>query len=220
MAVTVTYFQRLMPVCCGSQVCCIQCPWHCGRPLSTHISIRDFWTLTGKSGSVFSGVTAPFSWVLVHTSFYLCPARRLLAGTGLCLGRVSPGLWKFCKQIPLAFKVKVPRLGNLLWALELLQQHENFFVIIVLQFVGCLLSGSMMELMATSSKRTYATCHTSQVLLQPEPLSLWQATADPFLCRRHSNTQRKVWLSLLWVLVNIRFCLSLLSVSGGYAVRF
>ena len=136
------------------------------------------------------------------------------------VGRISPGLWKFCKQIPLAFKVKVPRLGNLLWALELVQQHEKFFVIIVLQFVGCLLSGSMVELMATSSKRTYATCHTSQVLLQPEPLSLWQATADPFLCRRHSNTQRKVWLSLLWVLVNIRFCLSLLSVSGGYAVRF
>ena len=42
---------------------------------------------------------------------------------------VSPVLWKFCNQIPLAFKVKfpggspslyhIPRLGNLLWALEL-----------------------------------------------------------------------------------------------------
>ena len=42
---------------------------------------------------------------------------------------VSPVLWKFCDQIPLAFKVKVPgssqslcwtpRLSNLLWALEL-----------------------------------------------------------------------------------------------------
>ena len=28
-----------------------------------------------KSGSVSCGVTAPFSWVLVHTRFYLCPAR-------------------------------------------------------------------------------------------------------------------------------------------------
>ena len=35
-------------------------------------------------------------------------------------------------------------------------------------------------------------------LLQPEPLSLWQATADTCLCRRHSNTQRQVWPSLLW----------------------
>ena len=35
----------------------------------------DFWTLLGKSGSVSCGVTAPFSWVLVHTRFCLCPPR-------------------------------------------------------------------------------------------------------------------------------------------------
>ena len=44
---------------------------------------------------------------------------------------VSPVLWKFCNQIPLAFKVKfpgdsqslcqIPRLGNLFWTLELSQ---------------------------------------------------------------------------------------------------
>ena len=33
-------------------------------------------------------------------------------------------------------------------------------------------------------------------LLHPEPLPLWQVTADPYLCRKHSNTQRQVWLSL------------------------
>ena len=33
-------------------------------------------------------------------------------------------------------------------------------------------------------------------LLQPEPLSSQQATADPCLCRRHSNIQRQIWLSL------------------------
>ena len=32
-------------------------------------------------------------------------------------------------------------------------------------------------------------------LLQPEPLPPWQATADPGLCRRHSNTQRQLRLS-------------------------
>ena len=37
-----------------------------------------------------------------------------------------------------------------------------------------------------------------QGLLQPEPLSSWQATADLGLCRRHANTQRQIWLSLLW----------------------
>ena len=40
------------------------------RPLSTHDFAEDSWTLTGKSGSVTYGVTAPFSWVLVHTRFF------------------------------------------------------------------------------------------------------------------------------------------------------
>ena len=55
--------------------CCTQCPWPCSRPLPTHTSARDSWTLTGKSGSVSCGITAPFSWVLVCTRFCLCPPR-------------------------------------------------------------------------------------------------------------------------------------------------
>ena len=47
----------------------IQCSWPQGRPLSTQASAWDSWTLTGKSGSVSCGVTAPFSWVLVFTGF-------------------------------------------------------------------------------------------------------------------------------------------------------
>ena len=53
--------------------CCIQFPWPLSRPLSTHASAGDSWTLTGKSGSVSCGVTAPFSWVLVCTRFCLYP---------------------------------------------------------------------------------------------------------------------------------------------------
>ena len=78
----------------------------------------DSWTITGTSGSVSCGVTAPFSWVLVYTKFCLCPPR-------VCF----PVLCKFCNQIPLASKVKFPgdsqslcqisRLRNLLWILEL-----------------------------------------------------------------------------------------------------
>ena len=37
-------------------------------------------------------------------------------------------------------------------------------------------------------------------MLQPEPLSPQQATADPWLCGRHSNTQREVWLSFFGVI--------------------
>ena len=39
----------------------------------THTSSGDSCTLTGKSGSVSCGVTAPFSWVLVCTRFCLYP---------------------------------------------------------------------------------------------------------------------------------------------------
>ena len=33
-------------------------------------------------------------------------------------------------------------------------------------------------------------------LMHPEPLPLKQATADLYLCKRHSNTQRQIWLHL------------------------
>ena len=46
------------------------------RPLSSHISSRDSWTLTGKSGPVFCVVTAPFSWVLVHRILFV-PSKSL-----------------------------------------------------------------------------------------------------------------------------------------------
>ena len=89
---------------------------------------------------------------------------------------VSPVLWKFRNETPLVFKVKFPgssmssslgsssdpQVGNLLWALELSQQFENFLGIVVLQCVGHLLSGFMVGLMATSSKRTYATLSVLQ----------------------------------------------------------
>ena len=51
--------------------CCAQCPQPCSRPPLTHASAVDSWTLTGKSGSVSFGVTAPFSWVLVHKVLFV-----------------------------------------------------------------------------------------------------------------------------------------------------
>ena len=54
-------------------------------------------------------------------------------------------------------------------ALEFSQQCENFFGIIILQFVGPLPSGSMVELMAISFKRTYATGSASQIHCSQSP---------------------------------------------------
>ena len=45
------------------------------RLLLNNISARNSQAYTGKSGSVSCGITAPFSWVLVHTRFCLCPPR-------------------------------------------------------------------------------------------------------------------------------------------------
>ena len=53
--------------------CHTQCSQPCSRPLLTHASAADSWTLTGKSGSVSCGVSAPFFWILVHSKFCLCP---------------------------------------------------------------------------------------------------------------------------------------------------
>ena len=55
--------------------CYTQYPQPCSRPPPTHTSTGDSWTLPGKSGSVSCGVITPFSWVLVHTRFCLCPPR-------------------------------------------------------------------------------------------------------------------------------------------------
>ena len=57
--------------------CYTQRPQLCSRPPMTHTSVGDSWTLMGKSGSFSCGVTAPFSWVLVHTRFCLCLLRSV-----------------------------------------------------------------------------------------------------------------------------------------------
>ena len=48
-------------------------PQPCNRPPPTHASAGDAWTLLGKSGSISFGVTAPFSWVLVHKILLVPP---------------------------------------------------------------------------------------------------------------------------------------------------
>ena len=75
--------------------------------------------------------------------------------------------------------------------------HKVLFVpskSLISQF--CVSSGSsMVGLMATSSKRAYSLPRSAA----PRLLLLGQAIADPYLHRRHSNTQRQVWLSLYGV---------------------
>ena len=71
---------------------------------------------------------------------------------------------------------------------------------------SCVSSGSsMVGLMMTSSKKAMP----YSGLLHPESMPLQQAMADPYLCRRHSNTLLAQSLWGLWVLVHTRFVWSL-----------
>ena len=71
--------------------CYTQWSQPCSSPPPTHTSTGDSWPLPGKSGSVSCGVTAPFSWVLVHTTFCLCPPS--VNFPGLCK------FWQLCGGI-------------------------------------------------------------------------------------------------------------------------
>ena len=64
--------------------CCTQCPLPCSRPLLTHASAGDSWTLMGKSGLVLVG------------SLILCPGSWCAQGLLCALPEsVSPVLCKF-----------------------------------------------------------------------------------------------------------------------------
>ena len=87
------------------QDCCSQCPWPPGRPLSAHASIEDSWTLTGKSGSVSRGVTAPFFRVPGAHKVLCVPSKNLFPQS--CASSVIKSHWP-SKSNPLGFSVHLP----------------------------------------------------------------------------------------------------------------
>ena len=186
-----------------------------------HASVGDSQTLTRNSGSVSCGVTSPFSWILVCPRF-CCVLQE----------SVSPVLWKFCNQIPLALTVEfaggsqsfcwIPRLGNLFRALGLLLQCENFFGITLLQFVCHLLSGSMVGLTATSSERTDTTRHASQGCCSRSRCPCGRSLLTRAFTRdtqtlkyRSGSVSCGDHCSFPFILVCTKFCLSSLIFSGG-----
>ena len=173
-----------MPTNCACQNCCSQWSWPCSRPLSNHSSAGDSHTLTGKLAQSFVGslLLSPESWC---TQGFSVSSKSLF----------PPVLWKFYNQIPLTFKsgdsqslCQSPRLRSLMCILEPSQQCENFFDIIVLQFLGHPSGGSMVGLMVTSSKNTYANTPCFPRLMLPVPLSAghcWPASTQEAL--KHSR---------------------------------
>ena len=154
--------------------CCIQTPRQATVDPSLHRRILDTHRQACLSHS-WSHLLLPGSWCIRG---FVCALQE----------PVSPVLWKFCNQIPLASKAKfpggsqslcwIPRLGNLVWVLELCNSART-------SLVRC------SPVCGLCARWLYGGAHMLRLsgLLQPDPLSLRQATADPCLCRRHSNTQ-------------------------------
>ena len=169
----------------GSQDCYIQCPWPHSRPLSTLplLETPGHSQASPAHSLMWSLLLSPGSWC---TQGFVCALQECFS---------SPVEIRY--QIPLAFEVKfpggsqslcqIPRLGNLLWALDLLQQWENVFDIIVSSlWIICSMAlwwswwqplprGFMPRAVAPRSAAARA-CVPAAV----------------YLCRRHSNTQRPV----------------------------
>ena len=148
------------------------------RPLLTHTSTGDSWTFTGKSGSVPCGVTVPVSCILVHTRFCLCPPRvyfPVLCKFWWLYGGVNDDLLSkvlchtqvYCSQRP------CPCSSPLLTCAAAGDTQTQFYLSLggvsgswCTRFCcalresiskSCVSSGSsMVGLMVTSSKRTYA----------------------------------------------------------------
>ena len=118
-----------------SQDCYCPCPCPCGRALPTQVSTEEPQILIGRSGSVSCGVTAHFTWFLVHTRFY-CALQ----------GSLFPlVLWNFCNQSCCPSKsdslgIPSPFAKSPGWEVYVGPRNfaavKEFLGIIVLQFVG------------------------------------------------------------------------------------
>ena len=168
------------------------------------------------------GVTAPFSWALMCTRFCCAPEESLSPQS------CGSSVMKSCQLsnsdslgIPSPFTRSPGQTGSLLWGLEVLLQCENFFGMIVLQFVGRPPGSSRVGLMQSPLRGLTPRAMPPRLLL-PLPIAghCWCS-----LHRASSSSQRQAWLSLLWghcsfrwVLVPTRFGWCPPKISGRYEV--
>ena len=174
----------------------------------THASTRDSWTLTGKSESVSCGDTAPFSWFLCPPGFVCALQKSVVL---VLLKSVIKPHWPPQSN---SLVVLSPFVG--LWVVKSVVGLRTFLT--VWEFLWYNFSA----VFGSSAPVLWWVMLCDPSLLQPEPLSLQQATADLCFHRRHFITQKQVWLSFCGHRVSVctDFCLSLPNVSGKYEVWF
>ena len=103
----------------------------CSTPVSSHAFTRLSQKLTGKSDSVSCAVTAPYSWVLFAQSCVYALQESLFPQP--CGNSVIKSHWPSKSD---SLVIPRPLAGSpSLGSLETSRQCENFFHVIVLQFV-------------------------------------------------------------------------------------
>ena len=89
----VTSSKKAYAIYCVTQVCCMQSPHPCSKPLLTHASAGDTQTLKGRSGSVSVGSLGPGAHRVLFE-----PSEHLWRVWGLIINAISPLLmscWGF-----------------------------------------------------------------------------------------------------------------------------
>ena len=122
--------------------------------------LQDLLLKINAKGSSFFSPNELLFYCTLNWQHFISRGRQILI---FLLATLASVLWKFCNQILLNFKVRFLRDTLFLyWTSRLGSQCKNFFGIIGLQFMDHPSDGSMVGLIVTSSKRTYATHHTFQ----------------------------------------------------------
>ena len=98
------------------------------RLLPTHTSTGDPWKFTGNSRSVSCGLSAPFSWVLVCTSFCLClqeSVSQSCVSSGGCMVGLMVTSSKRAYAIPRSTARRAPSPEESTADLYLLRRHSD-----------------------------------------------------------------------------------------------
>ena len=226
MVVMATSFKRTYAAGHGSPDCCSQCP----DPVAGHYQPTPPLEIPGHSQaslaeSIVGSLLHSSSWC---TQGFAVPSKGLFPRS--CRSSMIKSHWA-SKSNPWSFSV--PLLDHQVG--KSVVGPRTFAKMQELLWYNCspVCGSSAWQLCGGTNGNLLQEdlCHTPCLpgLLQPEPLSPGQATADLCLHWRHSDTQRQVCLSLLWRslilpqgpgIPKVFFCLHPLSISGGYEVWF
>ena len=178
----------LVPACHSCQDCCSPRPW-----LPTHTSARGSQILPGKSVSLLWGHCSLLLGPGEHKALFV-PSKSLFPRS--CGMSIIKSHWPSKSN---SLGILSLFAGSPSWRIccgpwKFYNGWENFFGVIVLQFVGCLLNDSIVALMPTSSKKLchipcLPVCWSQSPCPRGRPLLTPASTGD---------AQRPVWLSLFW----------------------